>query len=196
MMSSKLESENRTKKAIEMNAKRQIEDAKRKLELENSRKVRELEEKSKARKAAQEEKMKQLKVRIFIVKNLNILKSILFQNAPRTPAVSTRGDTNTMDYQQHLDAARLEVRLKRESIINSFILSENEQILKRKSSQRNLLRLLSKALVETQDSRSRASPMFAHQPVAIPVSSSNWEDARETLAARSIPETRWAKNNL
>ncbi|CAG5112725.1 Oidioi.mRNA.OKI2018_I69.chr2.g6906.t1.cds [Oikopleura dioica] len=95
MMSSKLESENRTKKAIEMNAKRQIEDAKRKLELENSRKVRELEEKSKARKAAQEEKMKQL-------------KSILFQNAPRTPAVSTRGDTNTMDYQQHLDAARLE----------------------------------------------------------------------------------------
>lgn len=72
MMSSKLESENRTKKAIEMNAKRQIEDAKRKLELENSRKVRELEEKSKARKAAQEEKMKQLKVNIFIFSKFTI----------------------------------------------------------------------------------------------------------------------------
>ena len=45
-----------------MNAKRQIEDAKRKLEAENSRKVKELEEKTKARKAMQEEKMKQLKV--------------------------------------------------------------------------------------------------------------------------------------
>lgn len=61
-MSNKLENENRTKKAIEMNAKRQIEDAKRKLEAENSRKVHELEEKTKARKAMQEQKMKQLKV--------------------------------------------------------------------------------------------------------------------------------------
>lgn len=89
-MSSKLENENRTKKAIEMNAKRQIEDAKRKLEAENSKKVKELEEKTKARKAMQEEKMKQL-------------KSILFQNGPLTPAVSTRGN---MEYENQLDASR------------------------------------------------------------------------------------------
>ncbi|CBY39919.1 unnamed protein product [Oikopleura dioica] len=74
-MSNKLENESRSKRQIEAQAKRKVEDERRKINFETSRKLREAEESSKNKLNLNEAKMHQL-------------RDILSKNSPRTPTAS------------------------------------------------------------------------------------------------------------